>query len=347
MTDRRWRHIWMEQCDAAAGIRVGYGLKAAFDQAVGEELLHFAEAVVRHRDFVREMPRFVARVKSMFTAEDRAPHHRHLHEAARGDGAMNSNDASERRDRWARLRFAVVGPLLASPPPAGQLRAELERLAEREWEHPCGKGPVRFATSTIERWYYQARAADNDPVGALRVRDALVRQRALRADVLEACHRRGLLYADDRLNAVFVCRNASANPTGAEVLGTEPHTGTKRFRAMAPGSRKARGGFWLHCDRNRPALVILTESAVDTLSARSLRIEGTRESGAVVASTAGIASSVPSWIEQWKPKRIVCAYDADSAGDDAAERLAVSDPRVIRLRPRGAKDWNEILLRSR
>ena len=85
-----------------------------------------------------------------------------------------------------------------------------------------------------------------------------------------------------------------------------------------------------------------------TLSARSLRIEGTRESGAVVASTAGIASSVPSWIEQWKPKRIVCAaYDADSAGDDAAERLAVSDPRVIRLRPRGAKDWNEILLRSR
>ena len=72
-----------------------------------------------------------------------------------------------------------------------------------------------------------------------------------------------------------------------------------------------------------------------TLSARSLRIERTRESGAVVASTAGIASSVPSWIEEWKPKRIVCAYDADSAGDDAAERLAVSDPRVIRLRPPG------------
>ena len=46
---------------------------------------------------------------------------------------MNSNDGGERRDRWARLRFAVVGPLLASPAPAGQLRAELERLAEREW----------------------------------------------------------------------------------------------------------------------------------------------------------------------------------------------------------------------
>ena len=66
---------------------------------------------------------------------------------------MTGNDGSERRDRWARLRFAVVGPLLASPP-AGQLRAELERLAEREWDHPSGKGPVRFAVSTIERWYY-------------------------------------------------------------------------------------------------------------------------------------------------------------------------------------------------
>ena len=66
---------------------------------------------------------------------------------------MDSNDGGGDRDRWARLRFAVVGPLLASPPPAGQLRAELERLSQRDWDHPSGKGPVRFAVSTIERWY--------------------------------------------------------------------------------------------------------------------------------------------------------------------------------------------------
>ena len=179
------------------------------------------------------------------------------------------------------------------------------------------------------------------------VRDALIRQRAIGTDVLEACHGRGLLYADDRINAVFICRNASGHTTGAEILGTAPQAGTKRFRGMAPGSRKARGGFWLHCDRNQPAVVILTESAVDAISARSLRVEGTRENGAVVASTAGIASAVPPWIEEWKPRRIVCAYDADSAGDRAADRLALNDPRVVRLRPRGAKDWNEILLRSR
>jgi hypothetical protein len=32
-------------------------------------------------------------------------------------------------ERWALLRFSVVGRLLASPLPRGELRAELERLA--------------------------------------------------------------------------------------------------------------------------------------------------------------------------------------------------------------------------
>lgn len=65
MTDRSWQQIWMEQCDAAEGIRVRYGLKAAFDYTVGEKLLHFAEAAARHPDFAREMPRFVSRVRRM------------------------------------------------------------------------------------------------------------------------------------------------------------------------------------------------------------------------------------------------------------------------------------------
>ena len=180
-----------------------------------------------------------------------------------------------------------------------------------------------------------------------RVRDTLVRQRALGADVLDACHRRRLLWADDRLNAVFICRSASGNPTGAEILGTTPQARGKSFRGMAPGTRKAQGGFWLPCDRNQPVLVILTESAVDAISARSLRIRETREHGAVVVSTAGIAHSIPPWIENWKPERIVCAYDADSAGDNAARHLHINDPRVTRQRPHGAKDWNEMLLRSR
>ena len=59
------------------------------------------------------------------------------------------------RDRWARLRFAVVGPLLAAPPADGKLRAEIERLAQQGWRHPVTGALARF--SFVTRWYYQAR----------------------------------------------------------------------------------------------------------------------------------------------------------------------------------------------
>ena len=71
------------------------------------------------------------------------------------------------RDQWARLRFAVIGPLLASPPEPGQLQAALRLLAERSWQHPTTGLPRRFGVSTIERWYYQARR-QQDPVNALK-----------------------------------------------------------------------------------------------------------------------------------------------------------------------------------
>jgi hypothetical protein len=56
-------------------------------------------------------------------------------------------------ERWARLRFSVIGQLLASPPAKGALRAALKQLAAREWRHPSTGAPVRFGVSTLERWY--------------------------------------------------------------------------------------------------------------------------------------------------------------------------------------------------
>jgi transposase InsO family protein len=80
---------------------------------------------------------------------------------------MGDETAVGIHERWAHLRFSVVGPLLAAPPARGQLRVELARLAEQQWRHPVTGKPVRFAVSTIERWYYGAVNA-TDPVGALR-----------------------------------------------------------------------------------------------------------------------------------------------------------------------------------
>ena len=71
-------------------------------------------------------------------------------------------------ERWARLRFSIVGQLLAAPPERGALRASLEELAGREWRHPTTGAPVRFGVSTLERWFYRARNERQDPVGVLR-----------------------------------------------------------------------------------------------------------------------------------------------------------------------------------
>lgn len=84
---------------------------------------------------------------------------------------MASNESAGRRhDRWAQLRFAVIGTLLAAPPKAGDLQQALTALAAREWQHPIRHEPMRFARSTLERWYYQARHAPVDPMRRLRRR---------------------------------------------------------------------------------------------------------------------------------------------------------------------------------
>jgi transposase InsO family protein len=68
---------------------------------------------------------------------------------------------------WAHLRFSIVGPLLSAPPATGELKRAIDDLASRSWQHPATGEPVRFSAKTIERWYYKARAARRDPVGAL------------------------------------------------------------------------------------------------------------------------------------------------------------------------------------
>ena len=95
-----------------------------------------------------------------------------------------------KRDRWAHLRFSIIGPLLAAPPDAGNLRAALTALAARSWRHPDTGRDVSFGVSTLERWYYTARAA-SDPVAALknRLRSDIGRFPSLSPRAIEALTR--------------------------------------------------------------------------------------------------------------------------------------------------------------
>ena len=93
-------------------------------------------------------------------------------------------------ERWAELRFAIVGPLLASPPSRGTLRAEIAKLAAREWRHPVSGRAVRFGYPTIERWLCRARREKQDPVGILRRKR---RQDAGQQPIMTATLRQALL----------------------------------------------------------------------------------------------------------------------------------------------------------
>lgn len=73
-----------------------------------------------------------------------------------------------REAAWAHLRFSIVGPLLSSPPRRGELKTAFELLASKTWQHPISGATLRFSSSTIERWYYKALRARQDPVGVLR-----------------------------------------------------------------------------------------------------------------------------------------------------------------------------------
>ena len=100
---------------------------------------------------------------------------------------MSSEEDLPTRDRWARLRFAIIGPLLAAPPAAGELHDALNALAAKTWRHPFTGLDIRFAVSTIERWLYAARKAA-DPVRALRnqVRRDIGRFPSLSAEAVAA-----------------------------------------------------------------------------------------------------------------------------------------------------------------
>jgi hypothetical protein len=92
----RSHQIWIEQCDAAEDIKLRYGLKAAFDYVVAEKLLNFAKAAADHPEFARELPRFVSRVRGLFTPQEMRTHlDRIEREQQQYDDSVEEDDEAE------------------------------------------------------------------------------------------------------------------------------------------------------------------------------------------------------------------------------------------------------------
>lgn len=176
------------------------------------------------------------------------------------------------------------------------------------------------------------------------VRSWLIGERGLEGFRVDGFKSSGMLYADARFNAVFVCRDVRGAVTGAELVGSRRRSDGSRFRGMAPGSRKASGGFWFaSVDEEAFVGAFIAESAIDALSALTLGAGGLVS---MYASMSGVCRRLPDWLCGFDLAFVKCGFDADEAGDAAAGALMASDARVSRVRPAGAKDWNALLQRD-
>jgi putative transposase len=149
-------------------------------------------------------------------------------------------DHVSHHERWALLRFSVVGQLLAAPPPKGELRAEIEKLAAREWRHPSTGLPVRFGVSTIERWLHRARRERRDPVRVLRrkVRTDVGAQESLSLAIREAL--RAQYAGHMSWSAALHHENLRALAEQHPELGPVPSYSTIRRFLKAQGLHKRR-----------------------------------------------------------------------------------------------------------
>lgn len=206
---------------------------------------------------------------------------------------------------WANLRFSVVGPLLSAPPPRGQLKEAIAALSAKSWRHPVSGEPTRFAPGTIERWYYQAKAAGHDPVTSLRRR---VRRDAGRQSALSDALARALIgqYRQHKswsaqLHHDNLCVLVKADPT----LGPMPsYASVRRFlRARGLDKKRRRRG------RHRPGIA-QAEARLESRETRSF--EATHVCGLWHLDFHGSSLAVLTAQGQWAYPKLLGVLDDHS-----------------------------------
>ena len=70
MPERRFQDIWKEQCETARWVAQRHGVVPALGYLIGEKLMDYAEMAVTRPEFARELPSFVAEIRSIFSADE-------------------------------------------------------------------------------------------------------------------------------------------------------------------------------------------------------------------------------------------------------------------------------------
>jgi hypothetical protein len=110
MNARRFQDVWIEQCEAARRIKEEHGVKSAFDYIVGEKLMTYAQTAVTRPEFARDLPKFVAEIRRLFTSEEIREHlariereDREATEAASGEEIDDFDEVARPEDVCCRV----------------------------------------------------------------------------------------------------------------------------------------------------------------------------------------------------------------------------------------------------
>ncbi|MBF0398634.1 MAG: DUF3991 and TOPRIM domain-containing protein [Desulfobacterales bacterium] len=156
----------------------------------------------------------------------------------------------------------------------------------------------------------------------------LVNERKIDFDLLNRLTLKGMLYADNKCNCVFLMVNKNGI-VGAELRGIFGG----EFRGLAKGSSRDDGFFQI----SGTGSYVLVESAIDALSYKQIF-----NTDMHIISTAGVRFN-PPYIDILLEKReVICAYDNDKKGKEAFKALITNYPSIKRHEPI-KKDWNEML----
>ena len=196
------------------------------------------------------------------------------------------------------------------------------------------------------------------------VKQYLTRSRKLPSGLVDSLHSSGLIYADEKQNAVFIRRSISSNNatqnsprlpfsasprqpssvnsqiTGATLRGTAGENNT--FKGLAKGTKRSEG--WFYFVRGGQSSdpinrAVLVESPIDALSFAVLDRNDSRRT--IYISTDGAGSIPKAFLRQLRD--VVVAYDNDEPGQLMAQKVLSQLKDAVRKLPK-AIDWNSELV---
>ena len=175
----------------------------------------------------------------------------------------------------------------------------------------------------------------------------LTQKRGIPENFVEVLHNRGLVYADDQQNAVFVMRNLLEEPQaiGAFLRGTRGENNT--FKGYEKGTKRREGWFYFHLggQPTDPAeRLVLCKSPIDTISFAMLeyQVKGNVPLKRTLFLAIDRPNSLPVEQLQHIPN-VQVAFDSSELGNANARAIKQLLPQAKRNKC-FARDWNQELV---